>query len=304
MNGLIPCPCGQCLPCRVNRRRVWTHRIMLESFLCSGNACFLTLTYDDENLPMDGSLYPRHLQLFLKRFRKELSPGSLRYFAVGEYGDKSDRPHYHLALFGFNCSGRISVPEHGRRCFCGNCELVREAWGMGNILIDELNRKSAQYICGYVTKKMTSADDVRLFIRTGGFSANEKVVSLRRFPEFARMSTRPGIGACSTDYISKSMISPSTGEIFLVNDDVPIKLNIDGKELPLGRYLVGRLRDVFGTKEVSKAKLAEAMCVLWQEALQSDDPPLSLKQFLIDQNAGRVALIEARNQFHTGKGSL
>lgn len=291
MPSTIPYPCGQCLPCRVNRRRVWTHRILLESFLHS-SSCFLTLTYEDKHLPKDGSVSPRELRLFLGRLRDRLPPRSLRYFAVGEYGDETSRPHYHLALFGYNCLGKLLYPDFGKRCFCANCQMVREVWGKGHIVIEDLTRKSAQYIAGYVTKKMTSKEDIRL----NG-----------RHPEFARMSTKPGLAAFAISRISQGMISPVTGEIFLCAGDVPSKLNIDGKELPFGRYLLKRLRDVFGTEEVGKAKFQEKVLSVyeeWTRALSSEGAALSLKEFWLSKNAGASALLEARNQHIFGKGTL
>ena len=87
-------PCGQCLPCRLNRRRTWTHRIMLEA-MCHGDNAFVTLTYEDDNVR---SLVPKDPQDWLKRIRKAVEPLRLRYYLVGEYGDISERPHYHVAL--------------------------------------------------------------------------------------------------------------------------------------------------------------------------------------------------------------
>jgi hypothetical protein len=38
------------------------------------NNCFLTLTYDEENVPEDGCLEPRDYKLFLKKLRKYIAP--------------------------------------------------------------------------------------------------------------------------------------------------------------------------------------------------------------------------------------
>jgi len=71
MLGVIPCACGHCLPCKINRRRLWSHRIMLETFMHEASS-FLTLTYAPEFLPQDLSLKVRDYQLFMKRLRKKL----------------------------------------------------------------------------------------------------------------------------------------------------------------------------------------------------------------------------------------
>ncbi|AXL14883.1 replication initiator protein [Microviridae sp.] len=91
-------PCGRCMPCRINTKRMWTGRIIGESVAYKNNSTFLTMTYDEEHKPKDNSLSFRDLQGYLKRLRSG-SLGELRYFAVGEYGDKTARPHYHAIIF-------------------------------------------------------------------------------------------------------------------------------------------------------------------------------------------------------------
>lgn len=210
----VPRPCGQCMPCRVNARRVWTYRIMLES-MCHDNNSFLTLTYDDENLPFRGSLDPRHLQLFWKSLRKSMSSLRLRYFAVGEYGEKSERPHYHAAVFGLSPSS-ISV--------------VQESWKKGFASLGTLTPESAQYIAGYVTKKMTSRDDPRLF---------------GRYPEFSRQSNRPGIAYEAAKKIADVVRSTGGYSEF---GDVPSSIKIGGRSVPLGRYIRRKMREIcFGS---------------------------------------------------------
>jgi len=215
MVGAIPAGCGQCFPCRINRRRVWTHRLMLES-LVHGDSTFGTLTYAPEHLPAGGNLVPEHLRNFLKRLRFEISPRRLRFYAVGEYGDKSWRPHYHLALFG------VSIAE---------TEMVRRVWGFGHVMLGDLTTSSAQYIAGYVTKKMTNSKDSRL---SG------------RHPEFARMSLKPGIGALSIGQVAAVLKSPFGQEEVQALGDVPHSLKVGSKAMPLGRYLRRKLREALG----------------------------------------------------------
>lgn len=199
---------------------------MLEALEHEQNS-FVTLTYRDDAIPVGGSLRPKDLQDWIKRFRFRWNPGRIRFYAVGEYGDRSERPHYHLALFGAGCSfGRVD----GRgSCQCLTCSAVRETWTAGHSLVAQLERKSAQYIAGYVTKKMTSRDDLRL---------------AGREPEFSRMSLRPGIGAnVMFDVASEVMRYAESAS------DVPSVLRSDGKLMPLGRYLRRRLRVLCGREE-------------------------------------------------------
>ena len=162
--------CGQCLPCRINKRRVWAERILLES-LCHGDNSFVTLTYRDSEVPIDEFgqmvLVPEHCTKWLKRLRKEIAPRKVRYFLVGEYGTKSSRPHYHCALFGYPRCYR-GIPRYtreGELVPCGTgcvCLQVYRTWGKGRVSLDDLSRESAGYIAGYTVKKMTAKDDHRL----------------------------------------------------------------------------------------------------------------------------------------------
>lgn len=65
-------PCGQCIGCRLDRSRQWAMRCVHEASLHDDN-CFITLTYNDENIPFDASLRHRDYQLFMKRLRFKYS---------------------------------------------------------------------------------------------------------------------------------------------------------------------------------------------------------------------------------------
>lgn len=279
-------PCGQCMPCRFNKRRDWTHRIMLES-MKHAESSFLTLTYDAEHLPDGGTLVPRDVQLFIKRLRKAIHPVALRYFFVGEYGDQTWRPHYHAALFGLGL-----VAE----------EIVRDTWGKGHIMLGDLTVHSAQYIAGYVTKKMTSKDDERL---------------LGRHPEFSRMSLRPGIGALAVEDIAAAVRSEH-GQFSMENGDVPRSLRHGSKRLPLSRYLRRKLReeleihDEYGevgkaplsAKEAYKAELRKVL--VDQEPRYADDPRSVYPnaEILVKANLGKIRNIESRAKIFNKRRSL
>lgn len=240
--GMNLFPCGQCMPCRLNRRRIWAHRIMIEASQHEYNA-FVTLTYSDEFLPFRGSLDAGHARDWLKRIRRAVEPSRIRFYLVGEYGDQMGRPHYHAALFGYqNCAyGETRNTERTgvhREC-CKSCDVVRDTWGMGRISVGYLDISTAQYIAGYVTKKMTRHDDVRLE---------------GRYPEFARMSLRPGIGFSGMSDVADVLLR--YGERWV---DVPATLAHGTKEMPLGRYLRGTLRSMCGMEKGTPQASLDAM---------------------------------------------
>lgn len=245
--GTLSFGCGQCLPCRINKKRVWSHRILLESYKHE-HSCFVTLTYDREYLPSDGSLNPKHTQDWLKRLRERFYPTKFRYYLVGEYGDESQRPHYHVALFGYpRCPFTVPGERIIKQCECEACLPISETWKMGLVTLHALEPDSAAYICGYVTKKMTSVRDEKVKAWLNG-----------RHPEFARMSRKPGIGAPAMKEIADRI--EEYGDLILEDGDVPLSLRHGSKKMPLGRYLRQKLREeawLADQKEVSLQKYME-----------------------------------------------
>lgn len=148
----INIPCGVCILCREEQARQWGVRITHEAAMHDENA-FLTLTYDDKHLPDHNSLNYEHLQKFWKRLRHHLGP--LRYYAVGEYGDKSLRPHYHACVFGHAfVQGRRMLRESPTLLWTNG--MLEEAWGMGFVSVGALTFETARYTASYVTKKLRS----------------------------------------------------------------------------------------------------------------------------------------------------
>lgn len=267
--------CGQCMPCRYNRRRVWTHRIILEA-LVHAEASFITLTYDEEHLPDDNSLSPRDLQLFIKRLRERVSI-PLRFFAVGEYGERGGRPHYHAAMFGLGCQHKA---------------FVDAAWGKGLTSSDPLEFHSAAYVCGYVTKKLTRAGDPRLE---------------GRHPEFARMSRRPGIGGHSIEQIAEVLQSRAGWDEIDRTSDVPQALRHGRRTLPLGNYLRRRLRRTMGFENVGQSKEAslaqsQEMLALWLSHVEAEaNPTLTMKALLVSTTKQKRRNLETRLKIVEGR---
>lgn len=186
-------------------------------------SCFVTLTYNQESMPGGATLVRKDVQDWLKRFRQALWPDRIRYYLVGEYGDVSCRPHYHAAVFGVD-----SVRAGGAEGVSG---VVGDTWKKGHSFVGELTPESAGYIAGYVTKKLTKKDDARL----NG-----------RFPEFARMSLRPGIGAGAMEDFGRVLRSGWGRGIIKENGDVPSSFKRGRTFMPLGRYLRRMLRKELG----------------------------------------------------------
>lgn len=283
--------CGQCMACRVNRRRVWTHRIMLEAGQHKDN-CFASLTYNDDQLPEGGTLVPEHPRDFMKRLRFSLQPRKIRYYLVGEYGDQSERPHYHVAFFGLaNCTrGRTRV-NRDRVC-CENCNAVGEHWPFGYAYLGELNQSTAAYVAGYVTKKLTAADDERLH---------------GRHPEFARMSNRPGIGADAMDDVASTLMEYGLDTA----EDVPAALRHGSRLFPLGRYLRRRLRTRIGRDEKAPQSVlekAEAELRPLREIAYSYAPAghraFAFKNEIIEAGKGARARLESKARLYKKRVTL
>lgn len=228
VNGAL-FPCGQCIPCRLNYARQWSIRIMDEAKM-SKKSCFLTLTYDEDHLPADRSICKREVQLFLKRLRKSVYPMKVRYFASGEYGEHYARPHYHLALFGIDVDSPVFLNRsynHKRKVFYAQMA----EWPNGFVAVGHLTIDSANYIAGYMVKKIKGKDA----------KAHYKELGIE--PEFALMSRRPGIG---------QMFLSKYGDHIHDTDFVVVK----GKKAPLPRYYRNKL---FTDQERQDKALQEAL---------------------------------------------
>lgn len=179
----IQLPCGQCILCRLEHARQWAVRITHEAQLHEHN-CFITLTYADEHLPAYSSLHYPDLQNFWKRLRHQVNP--LRYYAVGEYGDTTNRPHYHACIFGTAfLEQRTILRETPHRLWTN--DTLSEAWGKGHVSVGALTFQTAQYTASYVTKKLNRARQyVRVDPDTGELIP---LVQPRAF-----MSLKPAIG--------------------------------------------------------------------------------------------------------------
>jgi len=244
--GLVPC--RQCNQCRITRRREKTTRLVLEAKEHI-DVLFVTLSYHNDFLPVDlynpvtgeliashptGCLDKRALQLFNKRLRNRLPFGSYRFWAVGEYGDKKWRPHYHLVMFGLSYKDRALIHEawsdpNTGKLFCDPARI--------DIQIPKKDWDVAQYCASYVMKKLTNPKDDRLDGRP---------------PEFFLSSK--GIGLGFVDKITSALQSKS-GQIYIeMHQDIPRVAIIEGKRMPLDRYMRKKIIHALQVTEMATEK--------------------------------------------------
>lgn len=181
-------PCGSCLECRLGYAKDWALRCVHEAQMFEENS-FLTLTYDNDNIPLDGSVHKQELKKFIKELRRELEPKKIRFFGCGEYGEKFSRPHYHVCLFGHDFADKeiLKAKRFRKSKFGQSCdmlfisEMLGSIWKKGWHTIGEVNFQSAGYVARYITKKIGGKDE------ESHYKGRNK--------EFALMSRMPGIGA-------------------------------------------------------------------------------------------------------------
>lgn len=194
-------PCGQCIGCRLERSRQWAVRCVHEATLYEENT-FITLTYNDENLPENKSINVVHFQLFMKRLRKKFSDRTIRFFHCGEYGKKKSRPHYHAILFNFEFTD-LKFKAMGKFDKLYSSEVLDKLWGMGECYIGDVTFESAAYVARYLMKKVTNKKCRTDYRGRLHVCAKEHYGS--RKAEYITMSRRPGIGKKFYEKYSKSI---------------------------------------------------------------------------------------------------
>lgn len=199
-NQEVLVPCGHCVGCSSDISRDWSYRMLMEKAV-SKNAWFLTLTYDDEHIPSDHQLDKSHLDDFIKKLRNyyyDLGLDNIRYYACGEYGSKTVRPHYHMIVYNipltpmeFNLFGVSPPSEVYKNKVVGTSldktplyqiDFINNLWNNGYVVIGEVTQASCAYVARYVNKKRLSG------------VKNEELKENGITPEFNCMSRMPGIG--------------------------------------------------------------------------------------------------------------
>lgn len=138
----VTVPCGKCYYCKMKRVSDWRLR-MEEEQKRSSSTLFVTLTYDSKSLPPDG-VSVRELQLYFKRLRKRIDvlmgvdAPKIKYYAIGDYGELRQRPHYHFILFNFP----VEIIDEIVNC-----------WGKGLVDCQHVHGAAPTYVVGYILDK-------------------------------------------------------------------------------------------------------------------------------------------------------
>ncbi len=233
----IKVPCGKCPECLAKKQMQWSFRLMAHAEQ-STSATFLTLTYEDSALPYRNgwpTLEKREFQLFMKKLRnytKKKSDVPLRYFACGEYGSKTDRPHYHAIMF--------NLPKPFN-------DVVEQAWTKGFAGYGDVNIQTIMYVTKYSLK--------------GNRSRNQLLDDKGRIPEFNLMSK--GLG--------KDWITQERADYLIKNRTRYVTME-GGHEVILPRYLVDKLpfKDE-GQRMDYMADSAMEMLVKWEGKFNIED---------------------------------
>lgn len=214
-------PCGKCPQCISKRIAEWKWR-MEQEMLHSTTPYFVTLTYNRQSVPVaeidiSGKkvpfrvLNPKHLTDYLKLLRfhyAKTSKNLIRYFAVGEYGTKKGRPHYHIILLN-----------------CDDIRLICDTWKYGRVDISPVRSiDSVGYCLGYLKKKCSFVPPMH--------------------PQFSRMSKGLGRSYITPSVIAYHNRRDSNCSVTLVNGReimlpkyMKDRIYDDSARYKLGKYL-------------------------------------------------------------------
>lgn len=262
LTDYIDIPCGKCIGCRLDYSLQWANRCMLEAQYHDKN-CFITLTYDDDHLPDKNPVFdsdgvyiddsPRNplvkddFRRFMKNFRQRLvdnyvrdNPNAtkselprVRFYACGEYGGKTFRPHYHAIIFGYDFSDdRILYKKNFRGENYYISHTLADLWSYGFHTICDVSFDTCAYVARYILKKQKG-------------ETSDIYEKLQYPPEFTLMSRKPGI--------ARQYYDDHRDEIY-INQEIFIATDKDGKKLRPPKYY-DKLYDLDNPEDMERIRL-------------------------------------------------
>jgi len=195
--GYQDVPCRKCFKCIRRRTNDWVIRLT-EELKVSSSAFFVTLTYSDENLiygDLAATLCREHLKKYIRKVRKKCGK-NIKYYACGEYGTKTKRPHYHVILF----NASRGAAEYS---WSDNGEMK------GHVKIGNVTQSSMAYVAKYINKASYE------FAKNAGVE-----------PEYSVMSKNLGVGYLKKHIVEWHRDDPESRLIYVLK----------GRKYPLPSY--------------------------------------------------------------------
>lgn len=223
---LVPVPCGKCAPCKIRRVSQWVFRLTQEE-LQSTSSHFVTLTYDTEHVPITKNGYmtldKSDLQKFFKRLRKLCPDSKIKYYAVGEYGTTTQRPHYHAIIFNVTDSSHYSMA------------WTLQSKMLGSVHVGTVSKNSIAYTMKYIDKPTGKR-----------WKGNDD-----RINQFPLMSKNLGV-----NYLSDQIINHH-----LTNLDKNYVTQIGGEKVAMPKYYRDRILND-DSREKQRLLIGEAVQIL------------------------------------------
>lgn len=155
-------PCKKCRLCRLTKANDWATRCYTET-ITNTIGIFITLSYNEENLPKteegEPTLKKDHLRLFKNKLRQQLYRDTkkrvkIKTFECGEYGEKKGRPHYHMILWGWKPNDMKPIKMNKNGDWLYTSQKIEKIWGKGFTIIGQISYESASYVARYTNKKI------------------------------------------------------------------------------------------------------------------------------------------------------
>lgn len=303
-------PCGSCPQCREAKRNSWQFRVY-EEFKASPFSRFVTLTYDDDNLPTEhyvdmisGEVSEKayqvfdnsHIREFLKALRYRLSIHSdglqLRYYLIGERGERSGRVHYHALMFVSHDDPTYFSQIQNVYAFEQIFDkMLVSSWPYGFVSSDSVTDGSIGYVCGYMVKKPKYELDP-MFVKSHELYFGDD----RKY--FFRTRVSLGLGAIWLDTpdakrLLKYSHAPNKQKVVLKGENFI-------KTIPIPRYLKKKL---YGDKTFNKSDSEMLKAQSMQRALErqkqnyadycrGSESPMDFTSWIVQQNRAKERYIE------------
>lgn len=205
----------------MKRVGAWAFRLQKQAEV-STSAFFITITYAETPYSRNGfkTLKKTDLQLFFKRLRKNTKNKNIKYYAVGEYGGLTYRPHYHIIFYNLEGTKEQVLED------------LHKAWKLdhkkiGHIHMGELNVKTIAYTLKYISKD----SKIPMFDRDD------------RQKEFSLMSKKMG-----ANYLTPQMIKYHKAKM---NDRFHIT-TVEGFKLAMPRYYKDKIYTLEEREKIAK----------------------------------------------------